>query len=313
MTSLHRRSLLRMMDLSADEIMLILNTASKVKLERKQGKPAQRLAGYTLAILFEKLSTRTRSAFETAFGEEGGHPVFLGSKDIHLGVKESIEDSARVFGRMYDAIAFRGYKQETLEILAEYSGVPVVNGLTDSFHPTQALADLLTLLETFGKLSGLKLAYVGDGRNNVAHSLLVACAKLGIHFVCLSPDSLKPAQAWLDSVRDLAASTGSEIQVSEDRSILDGSDAVYTDVWVSMGEEEQREEREALLRPFQVNEKLMQATGKASSIFLHCLPAEKGKEVNSGVFEGGQSRVWDQAENRKHTIKAFLLLALGLV
>ena len=312
MASLQGRSLLSLHDLSVEELMGVLETAKALKKERRNGIRLQRFAGYSLAIVFEKLSTRTRSAFETAFGEEGGHPVFLSSKDIHLGVKESVEDTARVFGRMFDAIAFRGYKQATVEVLAKYSGVPVVNGLTDMYHPTQVLADLLTLLENFTSLKGLHLAYVGDGRNNVAHSLLIGAAKLGIHFTCVSPDSLAPPQQWLSSTSELAKTSGSRIRIDNSIDSLRGADAVYTDVWVSMGEESAQTERERLLRPYQVNADTMAATGNPGAIFLHCLPAVKGKEVSADIIEGPQSRVWDQAENRKHTIKSVLLHCLGL-
>jgi ornithine carbamoyltransferase len=305
------QSLLTWHDYSPEEIGIFLDLSQKVAIERQSGIRKSRFQGFSLAIVFEKLSTRTRSAFETAFGEEGGYPVFLSPQDIHLGVKESLEDTARVLGRMFDAIAFRGYKQQTADILSKYSGVPVVNGLTDLYHPTQALADLLTLRQEFGELKGLSLCYIGDGRNNVAHSLLIVCAKLGINFTCISPKELSPPKEWLLGSKNTAEQSGASLLITDDLTAIEGADAVYTDVWVSMGEESEQANRESLLAPYQVNESLMSATGKANSIFLHCLPAIKGKEVHEVVFEGVQSRVWDQAENRKHTIKAALLLFLG--
>ncbi|KGE72409.1 ornithine carbamoyltransferase [Spirochaeta lutea] len=307
------RSLLTLRDFSAEEIRGLLELSQRVSHERKQGIRSSRFTGHTLAIVFEKLSTRTRSAFETAFGEEGGYPVFLSPQDIHLGVKESLEDTARVLGRMFDAIAFRGFKQSTAETLASFSGVPVINGLTDLYHPTQALADMLTIQQEFGKLEGLKVCYVGDGRNNVAHSLLIICAKLGVHFTCIAPQELMPPEEWVEGSRALAVATGATQEITSEIDAIQGADVVYTDVWVSMGEEAEKELREQLLAPFQVTQNLMTKTGKQQSIFLHCLPAVKGKEVEEQVFEGPQSRVWDQAENRKHTIKAALMAFLGLV
>lgn len=307
------RSLLTLRDFSAEEIRGLLELSQRVSHERKQGIRSSRFTGHTLAIVFEKLSTRTRSAFETAFGEEGGYPVFLSPQDIHLGVKESLEDTARVLGRMFDAIAFRGFKQSTAETLASFSGVPVINGLTDLYHPTQALADMLTIQQEFGKLEGLKVCYVGDGRNNVAHSLLIICAKLGVHFTCIAPQELMPPEEWVEGSRALAVATGATQEITSEIDAIQGADVVYTDVWVSMGEEAEKELREQLLAPFQVTQNLMTKTGKQQSIFLHCLPAVKGKEVEEQVFEGPQSRVWDQAENRKHTIKAALMTFLGLV
>jgi ornithine carbamoyltransferase len=304
------RSLLTWLDYTAEEIRALLELSKQVKAESRQGEARERFKGKTIALLFEKRSTRTRCAFETAFGEEGGHPVFLSTQDIQLGVKESIEDTARVLGRMFNAIQFRGFKQSTVETLARYSGVPVYNGLTDSFHPTQALADIMTLEESFGPSRGKKLCFVGDGRNNVARSLMVICAKLGIHFTVIAPPSLNPDAALVDTCAPLAASSGARIRVSDDTSHVEGADAVYTDVWVSMGEEAMRDERQALLRPFQVNQALMDKTGRKDAIFLHCLPAVKGEEVTADVIDGPQSRAWDEAENRKHTIKAIMLATL---
>jgi len=305
------RSLLTWLDYSAEEIQYLLDLSKKVKAESKKGKIRQRFTGKTLALLFEKRSTRTRCAFETAFGEEGGHPVCLSSADIHLGDKESIEDTSRVLGRMFSAIQFRGFKQETVEALAKYSGVPVYNGLTDLFHPTQALADIMTLEESFAPSKGKLLCFVGDGRNNVARSLMVICSKLGVHFTIITPPELNPDAALREKCAPLTAISGAKITVTADTAAISGADAVYTDVWASMGEEDKKAERVKLLVPYQVNKTLMNKTGRGDSIFLHCLPAVKGEEVTPDVIDGPQSRAWDQAENRKHTIKAIMLATLG--
>jgi ornithine carbamoyltransferase len=299
-----------LLDFSPEEIRYLLDLAKKVKAQSKSGKVFRRFEGKTLAMLFEKLSTRTRCAFETSFGEEGGHPVFLSRSDIHLGDKESLEDTARVLGRMFNAIQFRGFKQETVETLAKFSGVPVYNGLTDLYHPTQALADFLTLEENFGAVKGKTLCYVGDGRNNVARSLMVTCAKLGTHFTVITPAELNPDEELRKKCAPLAQASGSVITVTPDIGAVKGADALYTDVWVSMGEEAKKEERLRLLSPYQVNQQLMDKTGKSESIFLHCLPAVKGEEVTAEVIDGPQSRAWDEAENRKHTIKAVMLATL---
>ncbi|MCL2764973.1 MAG: ornithine carbamoyltransferase [Treponema sp.] len=308
--SLFGRSLLTLLDFSPEEIRYLLKLSNKVKAEAKKGKIFKRFSGKTLALLFEKRSTRTRCAFETAFGEEGGHPVFLSTADIHLGEKEAIEDTARVLGRMFSAIQFRGFKQETAETLAKHSGVPVYNGLTDLYHPTQALADFLTLEEAFGNVKEKTLCYVGDGRNNVARSLMIISAKLGTHFTVVTPPELFPDDELRKKISPLAAASGSVITVTPDINAIKGADAIYTDVWISMGEEDKREERLKLLSPYQVNKTMMEKTGKSGSIFLHCLPAIKGEEVTADVIDGPQSRAWDQAENRKHTIKAVMLATL---
>ena len=306
------RSLLTLKDWSPEEVRHVLDLSHRVKKERKSGKRPLRFKGSTMALLFEKRSTRTRCAFETAFGEEGGHPVFLSTADIHLGTKEALEDTARVLGRMFDAIEFRGFKQATVESLAKWSGVPVYNGLTDEWHPTQVLADLMTLEEAFGSLKGRKLVFVGDGRNNVSHTLLVGGSQMGVHVTIAAPSALQPAADVVDWAREMASKTGSTVSVTADAAeAVKGADAVYTDVWVSMGEEEKGAERIAQLSPYQVNDALMAKTGNREAIFLHCLPAVKGKEVTESVIEGPQSRVWDEAENRKHTIKAMMLATMG--
>jgi ornithine carbamoyltransferase len=299
-----------LLDYSPEEIHYVLNLSKRVKAEAKSGKVFRRFQGKTLAMLFEKRSTRTRCSFETAFGEEGGHPVFLSTQDIHLDGKEALEDTARVFGRMFSAIQFRGYKQETVETLAKFSKVPVYNGLTDLYHPTQALADFMTLEENFGAVKERALCYVGDGRNNVARSLMIICAKLGTRFTVITPEELNPDEGLRKQCASLAEISGAVITVTPDIGAVKGADAVYTDVWISMGEENKREERLRLLSPYQVNQKLMDMTGRKDSIFLHCLPAVKGEEVTADVIDGPQSKAWDQAENRKHTIKAIMLATL---
>ena len=305
------RSLLTLLDYTPEEIRYLLDLSKKAKNDSKNGIMLRRFEGKTLALLFEKRSTRTRCAFETAFGEEGGYPVFLSTADIQLGAKESIEDTARVLGRMFSAIQFRGFKQETAEILEKYSKVPVYNGLTDLYHPTQALADYLTLEENFDNAKGKTLCYIGDGRNNVARSLMVICAKMGTNFTVIAPASLNPDDELREKCESLSKSSSALITVTDNVKAVKGADAIYTDVWVSMGEEDKKEERTRLLKPYQVNQKLMDMTGKKDSIFLHCLPAVKGEEVTADVIDGPQSRAWDQAENRKHTIKAIMLATIG--
>lgn len=301
------RSLLNWIDWTPSEINKLLDLSAQVKSESHRGEIHQRFIGKTIALIFEKRSTRTRSSFETAFGEEGGHPVFMSTQDIQLGGKESVEDTARVLGRMFNAIEFRGFKQEHVEQLAKYSGIPVINGLTDEFHPTQVLADVLTMKETFQTVKGLHLAFCGDGRNNVARSLMLICSKLGIDFSIFSPEELFPDKKIRDICAPFAAASGAKISISSDISVVKGANCLYTDVWVSMGEEALKEHRTQLLRPYQVNADLMNATGSKDTIFMHCLPAIKGQEVTEDVFESTASRVWDEAENRKHTIKAIML------
>ncbi|NOY08490.1 MAG: ornithine carbamoyltransferase [Spirochaetes bacterium] len=306
--NLKGRSLLTLKDFSKEEIRFLLDVSHQVKRERKAGSYHLRFKGKTLALLFEKRSTRTRCAFETAFGEEGGYPVFLSGDDIQLGAKETIEDTARVLGRMFDAIQFRGFKHKSVEKLAEYSGVPVYNGLTDMYHPTQILADLMTVEEEFGSFKGIKVAFVGDGRNNVANSLLIGCSKMGIDFSITAPKDLFPQKELVNLCREYASGAGSDIEITDDTDRgVKGAHAVYTDVWISMGEEEKQKERYDLLKPYQVNNELMEKTGRRNTIFMHCLPAVKGNEVSFDVIEGKASRVWDEAENRKHTIKAIML------
>lgn len=305
------RSLLTLLDLSRDDVRYLLDVSHLLKAERTAFQVQQRFRGKTLAMLFEKRSTRTRCAFETAFGEEGGHPVFLSSSDIQLGAKESIEDTARVLGRMFDCIMFRGFSQETVEILDQYSGVPVYNGLTDMFHPTQVLADLMTMEEQFGQLAGLDFVYTGDGRNNMANSLMVGCAMMGINCTILAPDSLYPQSELVDTVKQIAYDSGSTLNITSSREeAIPGADVIYTDVWVSMGEEEKARERIELLSPYRVDGEMMEMADNPATIFMHCLPAVKGNEVTAEVIEGPASVVWDEAENRKHTIKALMVASL---
>ena len=309
--NLKGRSFLTLKDFTAEEILGLIELAADLKAKKKQGITGESLKGKNIALIFEKPSTRTRSAFTVGCLDEGGHPEYMSREDIQLGHKESIEDTARVLGRMFDGIQFRGFKQETVEKLAQYSGVPVWNGLTDEYHPTQILADFLTMKEQFGYLKGLKLVFVGDGRNNMANSLMIGSAKVGVHFTILAPKSLWPQQELVDLCMEYAKESGSIIEISDDLAAVKDADAVYTDVWCSMGEEDKAAERVAILRPYQVNQELMDKTGKDSTIFLHCLPAVKGNEVSEDIFNKFVDVVFDEAENRMHTIKAVMVATLG--
>lgn len=309
--NLKGRSFLTLKDYTADEIEYLIELAGDLKKKKKEGITGNSLKGKNIALIFEKPSTRTRCSFTVACVDEGGHPEYLGKDDIQLGHKESVEDTARVLGRMFDGIEFRGYKQETVEKLAKYSGVPVWNGLTDTYHPTQILADFLTLKEQFGKLKGLKMVYVGDGRNNMANSLMIGASKLGIHFTILAPKALWPSEELIKECSQYAIESKSQLLVSDSLEAVAGADAIYTDVWCSMGEEDLAAERIALLKPYQVNDALMDLSQKDHTIFLHCLPAVKGNEVTEEVFESPQSVVFDEAENRMHTIKAVMVSTLS--
>ena len=309
--NLKGRPFLTLKDFTPEEILGLIDLAADLKAKKKRGITGSSLKGKNIALIFEKPSTRTRSAFTVACIDEGGHPEYLGKDDIQLGYKESVEDTARVLGRMFDGIEFRGFKQENVEKLAKYSGVPVWNGLTDTYHPTQILADFLTLKEHFGTLKGLKLVFVGDGRNNMANSLMIGCGKIGIHFTILAPKELWPGEDLKKECEKYAAEAGSTITVTDDTDAVRGADAIYTDVWCSMGEEALAAERIALLKPYQVNDGLMAKTGKDTTIFLHCLPAVKGNEVTEEVFERYADVVFDEAENRMHTIKAVMVATLG--
>jgi len=310
MIDLKGRSLLTLKDYSADEIQALLDLSAELKAKKHAGGRGDALAGKNVALIFEKASTRTRCAFTVACFDEGAHAEYLGLSDIQLGAKESVKDTARVLGRMFDAIAFRGFAQQTVEELAANSGVPVYNALTDDDHPTQALADLLTLQEKLGRLRGVRLAYCGDGRNNMAAALLIASAKMGLDFLVVSPRALWPDAALLSQGEAWAKQSGGRVTVSDNMAACRGADAVYTDVWCSMGEEAKAAERTALLSPYRIDAAVMAAAG-AQAVFMHCLPAVKGAEVTEDVFESRQSVVFDQAENRLHTIKAVLVATLA--
>lgn len=305
------RSFLTLKDFTSEEIAYLLDLAKELKERKKKGITGNTLKGKNIALIFEKPSTRTRCSFTIGCIDEGGHPEYLGKDDIQLGYKESVEDTARVLGRMFDGIEFRGFQQENVEKLAKYSGVPVWNGLTDEYHPTQILADFLTLREQFGKLKGLKLVFCGDGRNNMANSLMIGSSKMGVDFVILAPKSLWPKEDLVELCRTYADVSGSTITITENIEEVKGADAIYTDVWCSMGEEDKAAERVALLRPYQVNAEMFAKTGKDSTIFLHCLPAVKGNEVTEEIFEKYADIVFDEAENRMHTIKAVMVATLG--
>lgn len=318
------RSLLNIRSLSDAELAYMVDLAIALKARRKAGIRGELLHRKNIALIFEKSSTRTRNSAAIAVRDEGGHAEFLTGHDTHFGVKESVADSARVLGRLFDGILFRGFAQQTVETLAARSGVPVWNGLTDESHPTQFLADMMTMREAFGEVRGKTMAYVGDGRNNVANSLMMGCAKAGINFVNVTPRELFPCDELVAEARAIAARNCCEVRVETDpKTGVKGANVLYTDVWVSMGEEDKKAERLALLRPYQINMPLCDATGNLGGdlIFLHCLPAfhdnktdvsrDTGAlEVTDDVFEASFSKVFDEAENRMHTIKALYVSAL---
>ncbi|WP_395547413.1 MULTISPECIES: ornithine carbamoyltransferase [unclassified Lacrimispora] len=309
--NLKGRNFITLKDYSPEEIGYLLELAADLKAKKKQGITGNSLKGKNIALIFEKPSTRTRCSFVVAAVDEGAHPEYLGKDDIQLGHKESVEDTARVLGRVFDGIEFRGFKHKTVEDLAKYAGVPVWNGLTDDYHPTQILADLLTMKEHFGYLKGLRFVYAGDGRNNMANSLMIGMSKMGVHFTILAPESLWPKNELVELCQGYAAESGSTITLTEDTDAVKDADTIYTDVWCSMGEEDKAAQRITLLKPYQVNKELMEKTGKDTTIFMHCLPAVKGNEVTEEVFESGASVVFDEAENRMHTIKAVMVATLG--
>lgn len=305
------RSFLTLKDFTKEEIEALLKLAKNLKEKKKQGKAERHLKGKNIALIFEKPSTRTRCAFTVACIDEGAHPEYLGKNDIQLGHKESVEDTARVLGRMFDGIEFRGFSQENVEKLAKYSGVPVWNGLTDEYHPTQILADMLTLQEQFGELKGLRFVYVGDGRNNMANSLMIGSAKLGLHFTLIAPKILWPKEDLVSLCKEYTKESEGTITLSDDICAVKDADAIYTDVWCSMGEEEKVAERISLLKPYQVNKELLEKTGKEKTIVMHCLPAVKGNEITEDVFEQYADVIFDEAENRMHTIKAVMVATLS--
>ena len=328
-TSLKGRSFLTLKDFTPEEIGYFLDLAAKLKADKKKGITGNSLKGKNIALLFEKPSTRTRCSFTIGCVDEGAHPEYLGKDDIQLGHKESVEDTARVLGRMYEGIEYRGFGQDIVEELAKHAGVPVWNGLTNEYHPTQMLADMLTLREHLGRLNGVRLVYMGDARYNMGNSLMVTCAKLGMDFVACTSKKYFPDAKLVEYCEGVAKETGASITLTED--VKEGTkdaDVIYTDVWVSMGEpDEIWEERLHDLMPYQVNKEAM-ANAKEGAIFMHCLPAfhdlktRIGKEVyekfgyselevTDEVFESRQSVVFDEAENRMHTIKAVMLATLG--
>lgn len=307
------KSFLSLADTTPEELVGLLKLSRVVKDEKSRRVFPQRLAHRNVGLIFEKLSTRTRSAFSVALHDEGAHADFLSVQDIHTGEKESWADTARVLGRFYDGLVYRGFEQNKVEALARMSGRPVINALTDDEHPTQAIADLMTLEERFGSLTGLKLVYLGDAANNVANSLMLASALVGIHFVVAAPESLWPEARLVELARKRCSQSGGSVSLCSNPHVaVSGAHALYTDVWVSMGYESKVDvsARIRLLAPYQVNAGLLEKTGNSASVFLHCLPANKGMEVSEDVFESNRSLVFEQAENRLHSIKAILLKCL---
>jgi ornithine carbamoyltransferase len=331
MVNLHGKHFLKDLDFSKEELLYLLDLSKKLKAEKKSRRESPRLKGRNIALIFEKTSTRTRCAFEVAAFDQGANVTYLGPSGSQIGHKETMKDTARVLGRMYDAIEYRGYGQSIVEELAQYAGVPVYNGLTDDFHPTQILADVLTMIEHSDKpLEKIAFCYLGDARNNMGNSLLAGGAILGMDVRLAAPKSCWPEDALVARCRAIAKNSGARITITED--VAEGvknADYLYTDVWVSMGEAESKwEERIRVMKPYQVNRRVMDLTGNPDVKFLHCLPAfhnrdtkvgaaihEKygldGIEVTEDVFESPASIVFDQAENRLHTIKAILVATLG--
>lgn len=326
--ALKGKNFLKLLDFTPAEISEFLSLAADLKAKKKAGVPHRLCEGKNIALIFEKTSTRTRCSFEVAAADLGMHPVYLDPKGSQIGKKESIADTARVLGRMFDGIEYRGYGQEIVEELAKYAGVRVWNGLTNEFHPTQILADFLTIQEHFGKLAGIKLVYLGDARYNMGNSLMVGCAKMGMHFVACAPEQYFPDAKLIETCQAIAAETGAVLEfITDPMEATKNADVLYTDVWVSMGEpDEVWAERIHDLMPYQINRKLMDNAGPQCR-FMHCLPAfhdlktttgqeiyEKFgidcMEVTDEVFEGAQSIVFDEAENRMHTIKAVMAATL---
>ncbi len=318
--NLYKRNFLTLKDFTTEEINYLIESSINLKKEKKNNIYKYRLKNKNIAMIFEKTSTRTRCATSVACVDEGAHAEFLGKNEIQLGKKESVSDTARVLGRMFDAIIFRGYKQETVEKLAKYSKLPVINGLTDTDHPTQILADLMTIKEKFNGLEGIKLAFLGDGNNNVSNSLLIGAAKMGMKISIASPKNLRPGKELITRLTNEHKFFIDNLVLTTDPfEAVKDADVVYTDVWLSMGEEKKKGARQKLkdLKKYKVDNKIMKATGKETSIFLHCLPAsheyeEHNLEVTEEVFESSQSLVFDQAENRMHTIKAILISLIGV-
>ena len=331
MVNLHNRNFLKLLDYTPEEIQYLLDLAAQLKADKKAGREKQHLVGKNIALIFEKTSTRTRCSFEVAAHDQGAHVTYLGPTGSQIGVKESMKDTARVLGRMYDGIEYRGFAQTIVEELGKYAGVPVWNGLTNEFHPTQILADFLTMREHSEKpLQQISYAYLGDARYNMGNSLLVGGAKMGMDVRIVAPKALQPAAELVAECKAIAEKTGARITITDDVALgVEGCDFLYTDVWVSMGEpDEVWKERIELLKPYQINAELMKRTGNPACKFMHCLPAyhnletkvgrqvfEKfgmdGVEVTEDVFESPASIVFDEAENRMHTIKAVMVATLG--
>ena len=326
--NLKGRSFLTLMDFTPEEIRYMLDLSHDLKAKKRAGIIGDSLLRKNVVLLFEKASTRTRCAFETAVYDEGGNITFLDSNSSQMGKKESLEDSARVLGRYYDGIEYRGFAQSVVEDLAKYSGVPVFNGLTDVDHPTQILADLMTIEEHCAKpLNRVKVVFCGDIRNNMSYAWMYGCAKMGMHYVAYGPASMEVDKNVLAAVQEVAKETGAIIEVSSDEACLKGADVIYTDVWASMGEEAQIPERVKLLTPYKVTMEMLAKTGNPDVLFLHCLPAfhdfettmaksqmDLGhdiREVTDEVFRSRHSVVFDEAENRMHTIKAVLVATIG--
>lgn len=318
-----------MQDLSRDEVLFLIEFSEHLKYLKKNNISHEYLKGKNIALLFEKTSTRTRSAFTVASNDLGAFPEFMGKDDTQLGKKESVRDTALVLGSMFDGIEFRGFKQEHVEELAKYAGVPIWNGLTDNSHPTQMLADFMTMKEEFGSLKGLKLVYFGAGKNNVCNSLMITSAILGVNFTVATPAEITSEDSVVKKAMEFAKESGAEINIENDPvEAVKGADVIYTNVWAAMGEESQFAERVKLLKPYQVNSELVKNIGKDNYIVLHCLPANHNRETGYGeeiykkfgleameitddIFYGSHARMFEQAENRMHSIKAIMAATLG--
>lgn len=327
--NLKGRDFLTLKDFTSEEIEYLLNLSKDLKSKKRAGIKGDLLEGKNIVLLFEKTSTRTRCAFEVACADEGGYSTFLGMSDSQFGKKESVEDTAKVLSRFYDGIEFRGFNHKTVEDLAKYSSVPVWNGLTDLYHPTQILADFLTVKEYVNKpLNKVKFVYVGDARNNMGNSLLVGASKMGMDFVALAPKELWPSEKLVREMEEVNKTTGGKITLTENLDDVENADVIYTDVWVSMGEEDKFEERINQLKPYQVNMDMIKRTKNEDVIFLHCLPSfhdlnttvaqdvyenfeVEEMEVTDEVFRSKYSKVFDEAENRMHTIKAIMVATIG--
>ena len=308
--ALKHKDLISIHDLEIGEVALILDVAAKLKRKQKKGEPHQYLKGKSLAMLFSKASTRTRTSFEVGFYQLGGHPIYLSDDASQIGRGEPVKDTARVLSRFVDGIMIRTFSHESVIELAKYASIPVINGLTDLLHPCQALTDLFTIQEKMKVLKGRKMVYVGDG-NNMAHSLMYAAAKVGMNMVCACPKGYQPDPHVLAEAQEDASHTGCTITVEEDvMKAVKGADVLYTDTWASMGQEEEHEARKKIFAPYQINAELL-AAARPEAIVMHCLPAYRGEEITDDVIEGPQSVVFDQAENRLHVQKAIMALLMS--